>query len=266
MKVSELWTDEHKWETWRRVEVAICEVLADEGRIPKEVLPAIRAATISTERVRVLEEETHHEMIAVIRAMAESAGEDGRWIHFGVTSSDVQDTALALQLQESLQVIRDDLVRLADGRVGQRYMPRLVAHNIQRLDLACHEIAVGMASGAVGTHANISSTTEEQICQRLGLDIDPATNQIIARDRYASMVCILAIVATSLSRLAPSSLRVYDLAQRVRMYAMPALENVTLWHERDISHSSVERVMLPMVITCLAYEIRLLLGEDDAQG
>lgn len=268
MKVADLWTDEAKWDSWRRVEVAVCEALVEDGQIPSDYLPAIRQATISSERVRVLEAETHHEMIAVLRAMQESAGENpGRYIHFGLTSSDVQDTAMGWTLTTATRAIIDGLTQLREPTVGRRFVPGLIDHNLWRLDRAVQEVRIGKISGAVGTHANVNFVVEQRICEMLDLAVEPASSQIVARDRYAAYLSILACVAASLNCFPltadPRREKIWDLSQRVRMCLFPAFESVALWHERDISHSSVERVTLPTATMCLHYMVRILLGEAE---
>lgn len=267
MKVADLWTDEAKWDSWRRVEVAICQALTEDGWIPDNAIEAIEAARIDTARVRVLEEETHHEMIAVLRTMAESAGDAGRYIHLGLTSSDVQDTAMGWTLTTATRAIIDGLVRLQEPAIGRRFLPGLIDHNLWRLDRAVQEIRIGKVSGAVGTHANVNAKVERRVCEMLDLMVEPSSSQIVARDRYAAYLSILACVAASLTCFPltadPQREKIWDLSQRVRMCLFPAFESVALWHERDISHSSVERYTLPTATSCLDYMVRILLGEAE---
>src|SRR5215212_3044788 len=316
--MARVWADEQKYEYWRRVEVAVCEAWAELGVVPEDALPAIRAATFDLKRIDEVFAETRHDVIAFVRSMAESAGPAGRDIHFGLTSSDVWDTATSLQLVEATDLLIADVDRLEKSvskvAVEHRLTPcigrshgihaepttfghkltvwvAMLRRNRERLVAARCEIAVGQISGAVGTHANVPGRVEEVVCERLGLAVEPASTQILQRDRHAAYVSTLAVIAATLEMMATelrhlqrtevfeaaepfsagqqgsSSMphkrnpelteRICGLARVVRAAALPALENVALWHERDISHSSAERIILPDATTALDYMLRL---------
>jgi len=316
--MARIWADEQKYEYWRRVEVAVCEAWAEQGVIPADALPAIRAATFDLKRIDEVFQETRHDVIAFVRSMAESAGPAGRYIHFGLTSSDVWDTATSLQLVEATDILLADIDRL-DTAVSAKAVehrhticigrshgihaePTTFGHKLTvwvamlrrnrvRLVAARHEIAVGQISGAVGTHANVPAHVEEVVCERLGIAAAEASTQILQRDRHAAYVSALAVVAATLEMMATeirslqrtevmevaepfsagqqgsSSMphkrnpelteRICGLARIVRAAALPALENVALWHERDISHSSAERIILPDATIALDYMLRI---------
>jgi adenylosuccinate lyase len=316
--MARVWADEQKYEYWRRVEVAVCEAWAEQGVIPEDAIPAIRAATFDLKRIDEIFAETRHDVIAFVRSMAESAGPAGRYIHFGLTSSDVWDTATSLQLVEATDLLLGDLERLdtAVSKVAVEHRntpcigrshgihaePTTFGHKLtvwvamirrdrERLVAARREIAVGQISGAVGTHANVPARVEEVVCERLGLAVEPASTQILQRDRHAAYVSTLAVIAATLEMFATemrhlqrtevneaaepfsagqqgsSSMphkrnpelteRICGLARVVRAAALPALEDVALWHERDISHSSAERIILPDATIALDYMLRL---------
>jgi adenylosuccinate lyase len=316
--MARIWADEQKYEYWRRVEVAVCEAWSELGVVPAEALPAIRSATFDLKRIEEIFAETRHDVIAFVRSLAESAGPAGRYIHFGLTSSDVWDTATSLQLVEATDILLDDVERLerAVTRVALEHRatpcigrshgihaePTTFGHKLavwiamlrrdrERLAAARREIAVGQISGAVGTHANVPARVEEIVCERLRLAAEPASTQILQRDRHAAYVSALAVVAATLEMMATEirslqrteigevaepfsagqqgsssmphkrnpelSERICGLARVVRAAALPALENVALWHERDISHSSAERIILPDATIALDYMLRL---------
>lgn len=316
--MARIWADEQKYEYWRRVEVAVCEAWAEIGVVPEDALPAIRAATFDLKRIDEVFKETRHDVIAFVRSMAESAGPAGRYIHFGLTSSDVWDTATSLQLVEATDILLADIDRLETavsaraveykdtvciGRShGIHAEPTTFGHkmavwvamirrNRERLLAARKEIAVGQISGAVGTHANVPARVEDVVCERLGIAPAEASTQILQRDRHAAYVSALAVVAATLEMMATeirslqrtevmevaepfsagqqgsSSMphkrnpelteRICGLARVVRAAALPALENVALWHERDISHSSAERIILPDATIALDYMLRI---------
>ncbi|MCC6176424.1 MAG: adenylosuccinate lyase [Chloroflexi bacterium] len=317
-EMARVWSDENKYECWRRVEVAVCEAWAEQGIVPRDALPAIQAATFSLERIEQVFAETRHDVIAFVRSLAESAGPSGRYIHFGLTSSDVWDTATSLQLVEATDILADDLERVeaAVARLAVEHRrtpcigrshgihaePTTFGHKLAvwvamlrrdriRLQQARTEIGVGKISGAVGTHANVPARVEEVVCERLGLAVSPASTQILQRDRHAAYVAVLAVVAATLEMMATelralqrtevgevaepfsagqqgsSSMphkrnpelgeRITGLARVIRAAAVPALEDVALWHERDISHSSVERIIFPDATIGLDYMLRL---------
>jgi adenylosuccinate lyase len=320
-----IWTDEARMEAWRRVEVAACEELpgllgetrmpagggplptSGEGAGPTPAeLEAIRAATFTVQEVNERERTTDHDVAAFVDVLAESAGTAGRWIHFGLTSSDVLDTALALQLKAAGEVIlpgarelvgalaaraREHVGTVCAGRThGVHAEPTTFgvklagfafeAHrNAQRLERAFGQAAAGAVSGAVGTYAATSPEFEERVLARLGLEREPVSTQVVARDRQAELLSAIALAGTGLERLATEirhlqrtevrevqepfrsgqkgssamphkrnpikAEQIAGLARVLRGNAQAAFENVALWHERDISHSSVERVILP---------------------
>jgi adenylosuccinate lyase len=302
-----LWTDTYKLKTWLQVEIAVCEAQAELGYIPQDAVAEIKAkANFDPQRVLEIEAEVRHDVIAFLTNVNEYVGDAGRYIHLGLTSSDVLDTALALQLVASLDLI---LERLQDLSQAIRYQAQQhrntfmvgrshgihaepitfgfklagwlaeVLRNRDRLVHLRQNIAVGKISGAVGTYANIDPRVEAIACSLLGLEPDTASTQVISRDRHAEYVQQLALLAASIERFAVEirnlqrtdvleveeffakgqkgssamphkrnpirSERLTGMARIIRGYAVAALENVALWHERDISHSSVERVMFP---------------------
>ncbi len=309
-ELGEIWTDEARMEAWRRVEVAACEELPgllgeSRGPTPAE-LEAIRAATFTVKEVNERERTTDHDMAAFVDVLAASAGEAGRWIHYGLTSSDVLDTALALQLKAAGEVVvpgaralLDALAVRARAHAGTLCVGRthgvhaepttfgvklagfaFEAHrNAQRLERAFAQASVGAVSGAVGTYAATSPEFEARVLARLGLEREPVSTQVVARDRHAELLGAVAIAGAGLERFATEvrhlqrtevrevqepfregqkgssamphkrnpikSEQITGLARVLRGNAQAGLENVALWHERDISHSSVERVVLP---------------------
>jgi adenylosuccinate lyase len=303
-EIGAIWTDEARMETWRRVEVAACEEM--EGPTPAE-LEAIRGATFTVEAVQERERVTDHDVAAFVDVLQRGAGLAGRWIHFGLTSSDVLDTALALQLQAAGEIVlsgaRELVVVLADrarehvetvcvGRThGIHAEPTTFgiklagfafeAHrNLQRMERAFAQASIGAISGAVGTYSATSPDFEERVLSRLGLAREPVSTQVVPRDRHAELLQAIALAGAGLERLATeirhlqrtevreveepfrsgqqkgssamphkrnpiTSERITGLARVLRGNASAAVENVALWHERDISHSGAERVILP---------------------
>ncbi len=307
--MGELWTETYKLKTWLQVEIAVCEAQAELGKIPEEAVEEIkRKANFDPKRVLEIEAEVRHDMIAFLTNVNEYVGDVGRYIHLGLTSSDVLDTALALQLVASLNVILERLEQLSQAiryqaqqhrntvMIGRSHgihaepitfgfkLAGWLAEVLRHRDRLCRlrqEISVGKISGAVGTYANIDPRVEEIACQKLGLEPDTASTQVISRDRHADFVQQLALLGASIERFAVEirnlqrtdvleveeffakgqkgssamphkrnpirSERLTGMARILRGHAVAALENVALWHERDISHSSVERVILPDV-------------------
>ena len=306
-EMGDLWTETYKLKTWLDVEIAVCEAQAELGYIPKEAVEEIKAkANFDLDRVLEIEAEVRHDMIAFLTNVNEYVGDAGRYIHLGLTSSDVLDTALALQLVASLDVL---LARVEDLIQAIRYQAQKhrytvmigrshgihaepitfgfklagwlaeMLRNRERLCSLRKQISVGKVSGAVGTYANIDPKIEAISCQKLGLEPDTASTQVISRDRHAEYLQVLALVTASIERFAVEirnlqrtdvleveeffskgqkgssamphkrnpirSERLTGMARIVRGHAIAALENVALWHERDISHSSVERVVFP---------------------
>ncbi len=316
-EMGNLWTDTYKLKTWLQVEIAVCEAQAELGYIPAEAVEEIKAkANFDLKRVLEIEAEVRHDMIAFLTNVNEYVGDAGRYIHLGLTSSDVLDTALALQLVASVDVL---LTRLEDLIQAIRYQAQQhrntvmigrshgihaepitfgfklagwlaeVLRNRDRLVRIRSEVSVGKISGAVGTYANIDPRVEAIACQNLGLEPDTASTQVISRDRHADFVQTLALVAASIERFAVEirnlqrtdvleveeyfskgqkgssamphkrnpirSERLTGMARIIRGNAVAALENVALWHERDISHSSVERMILPDSCTLVDFMI-----------
>jgi adenylosuccinate lyase len=305
--MGELWTETFKLNTWLQVEIAVCEAQAELGYIPSEAVAEIKAkAKFDPKRVLEIEAEVRHDVVAFLTNVNEHVGDAGRYIHLGMTSSDVLDTALALQMVASLDVLMQQLEALIQAirfqaqqhrntvMIGRSHgihaepmtfgfkLAGWLAEVLRHRDRLCQlhkTIAVGKISGAVGTYANLDPQVEAIACQLLGLEPDAASTQVISRDRHADFMNGLALLAASIERFAVEirnlqrtdvleveeffskgqkgssamphkrnpirSERLTGLARMIRGYAMTALENVALWHERDISHSSVERVMLP---------------------
>lgn len=302
-----IWSDEYKLQTWLQVEIAVCEAQAELGYIPQDAVDEIKAkAKFDINRVLDIEKEVKHDVIAFLTNVNEYVGDAGRYIHLGMTSSDMLDTALALQivasldlimqkLEECIQAIRYQAQQHRDTvMIGRSHgihaepmtfgfkLAGWLAEMLRNRDRLCaikKSIAVGQISGAVGTYANIDPKIEELACQKLGLEPDAASTQVISRDRHAEFMNGLALVTASIERFAVEirnlqrtdvleveeffskgqkgssamphkrnpirSERLTGMARLVRGYAVAALENVALWHERDISHSSVERVAFP---------------------
>jgi adenylosuccinate lyase len=306
-EMGDIWTDNYKLKTWLQVEIAVCEAQAELGYTPQEAVEEIKAkANFDPQRVLEIEAEVRHDVIAFLTNVNEYVGDAGRYIHLGLTSSDVLDTGLALQMVVSLNLILESLEELIQAIRYQAQQHRYtvmvgrshgihaepitfgfklagwlaeVLRNRDRLVRLQKEIAVGKISGAVGTYANVDPKIEAIACQKLGLEPDCASTQVISRDRHADYVQQLALLTASIERFAVEirnlqrtdvleveeffskkqkgssamphkrnpirSERLTGMARIVRGNAVAALENVALWHERDISHSSVERVILP---------------------
>ncbi|MEI6045830.1 MAG: adenylosuccinate lyase [Chloroflexota bacterium] len=315
-EMARIWSDENKIEAWLAVEKAVCEAWAGRGVIPPEAMPAIRQGSCSLKRMQEIERETDHDVIAFLRATGETVGPEARFIHLGLTSTDVVDTALSLQAVEALDLIRHETAELQAilerralefkdtvmiGRThGMHAEPTTfgfklavwadeVRRHLKRLDEAREMIAVGKISGATGTHANVPPDLEDEVCLALGLKAAPVSTQTLQRDRHAQYISTLALVGASLEKFAVEirhlqrtevreveepfgekqqgssamphkrnphrSERIAGLARLLRGYATTALENVALWHERDISHSSTERVIFPDA--CLVLDFML---------
>ncbi len=305
-EMGEIWSERTKIDTWLKVEKAVCEAWNRRGRIPDRAMSTVRAATCDLERMREIELEVDHDLIAFLRATGETMGADARFMHIGLTSSDVVDTGLALQTGAAAKVIDRELTHLicVVGRQAVTYRdammigrthgmhaePTTFGHKLavwydelrrqrRRLSLAIEDIKVGKISGAVGTHAHVGPELEEEVCRELGLAVAPATTQIIQRDRHAYFLAVVSGIGGTLEKIAMeirhlqrtevseveepfdpgnqgssamphkrnphASERISGLARLLRGYATTAAENNALWHERDISHSSTERVILP---------------------
>lgn len=313
-EMKKVWSDENKFNKWLKVEIAVCEAWAEVGAIPKTALPEIRKARCDLQRMNEVLKETHHDITAFLKAVSESIGDESRYIHLGLTSSDIMDTALALQLAEASKILEKDISKLTDvikkraiqykhtimmGRTHGVHAEPItfglklalwaeeMKRNSRRFEDAREAIAVGKISGAVGTHATVPPEVENIACRNLGLNVDPVSNQVVQRDRHAQFVTTLAILASSLEKFATeirglqrtevleaeepfeegqtgsSAMphkrnpelceRVCGLSRLVRGYSLTSMENITLWHERDISHSSNERIILPDSCLVLDY-------------
>ena len=306
-EMGRVWSEENKFQKWLDVEIAVCEVHAEMGTIPREAVEEIKArAKFSVQRINEIEKITNHDVIAFTTNLAESIGEASRFVHYGLTSSDVVDTANALLLRESCDILLSKIDGLMDvlkkrafefkntPQVGRTHGIHAeptsfgltfalwydeMNRNRERLGRAREAVAVGKISGAVGAFAHLDPIVEERVCERLGLKAAPVSTQIIQRDNYAEYLSTLAIIASSLDKLALTvrhwqrtevreaqerftkgqkgssamphkrnpiiSERICGIARVVRANSLVGLENVALWHERDISHSSAERVVLP---------------------
>ncbi|MEI0494620.1 adenylosuccinate lyase [Brachyspira intermedia] len=315
--MGELWSLQNEFQVMLDVEIAACEAMAEIGEIPAEAVKNIKEkATFTVERIAEIEKETNHDIISFVTAVQENVGEGGQYIHKGLTSSDVKDTALAVMMKRSAEIILDDLKRLSEvllrrakehkytpciGRThGIHAEPMTLGlkfilwydeneRNIKRVEEAKKQVSVGKLSGAVGTYSNIDPRIEEIVCKKLGIEADKVSTQIIQRDRHAQYLTTLAIVASSLEKFATeirnlqrtdireaeeyfsekqkgssamphkrnpiTCERISGLARIVRGNALASMEDITLWHERDISHSSVERVILPDSTIAVDYAI-----------
>jgi adenylosuccinate lyase len=316
--MKQVWSEENKFQMWLEVELAVCQAWAEVGAIPKEAVPKLKQARLDLKRMNEILKVTHHDMTAFLNALAETLGEESRFIHLGLTSSDVVDTALSLQLLEAADLLAQDIDGLLQilkakalehkdtimmGRTHGVHAEPItfglklalwyseMERNRQRLEEARRVISVGKLSGAVGTHATVPPKMEELACARLGMAVAPISSQIIQRDRHAQFVTTLALIASSLEKFATeirglqrteileveepfepgqtgsSAMphkrnpelceRICGLARLMRGYALTSMENVALWHERDISHSSTERIILPDSCLLLDYTLDL---------
>ena len=342
-EMGRIWSDDNKFRMWLKVEIAATETLSEAGMVPATAAKAIRGrGAFDLARIHELEAEVKHDVIAFTTAVAEKIGPESRWLHFGLTSNDVVDTAQALQIHEASLIIRNDLEALKTvlkrralefqhtptiGRThGVHAEPTTfglklanwyseIERDIARFEHAAEDMRVGKISGAVGTLAHLTPELEEKICERLGLKTAAISSQVIQRDRHAFYVATLAVIASTLDKIAteirhlqrtevreaeeyfsekqkgssamphkrnPITLeQISGLARVVRSNAQAALENVALWHERDISHSSVERIILPdstilvdyllhktttLIDTLLVYPERMMANLESSGG
>ncbi len=302
-----VWTDENRFQKWLDVEIAVCEVLAETGEIPTEAAAQIRKnASFSVDRIREIEAVTHHDVVAFTTSVAETLGPESRFVHLGLTSTDVVDTAQALQVREASRLIEGAIVALKQtlGRQAKEYRDTVMMgrthgihaepislglkfavwyaeteRNLERFQRARKVLEVGKISGPVGTFSHLPPRLEEAVCRRLGIGFARVSTQTLQRDRHAEYLCTLAIIGSSYDKMATEvrhlqrtevreasepfgksqkgsssmphkrnpigSENISGLARVLRSNAMVALQNVALWHERDISHSSAERVVLP---------------------
>jgi len=323
--MKKIWSDKNKFDQWLKVEIAVCEAWAELGEIPREDIVKIRKASCNLKRIAEFLKVTHHDMTAFLNSVAESLGAESRFIHLGLTSSDVMDTALGLQVTQAADILAKDVAELISvleskaiehkytimmGRTHGVHAEPItfglkialwteeMRRNARRLAEARKNISVGKISGAVGTYATVPPEVEKIACARLGLAPAPISSQIVQRDRHAQFLTTLAIIAGSLEKFATEirSLqrtevreveepfeegqtgssamphkrnpelceRICGLARLIRGHALTSLENIALWHERDISHSSAERIILPD--SCLALDYMLSIFTSIMKG
>jgi adenylosuccinate lyase len=317
-----IWTAENRFRIWLEIETLACEAQAELGVIPKEVVPVIRAkGDFDIARIDAIEAEVKHDVIAFLTSVAEYVGPEARFIHQGMTSSDVLDTCLSVQLVQAADELLADLDMVLESIKLRAYEHKdtvcigrshgihaepvtfglklasfyaEMGRNRVRLQAARENIATGAISGAVGTFANIDPYVEEYVCAKMGLKPEPVSTQVIPRDRHAEYFCVLAVIASSMERIAIEvrhmqrtevleaeeffskgqkgssamphkrnpilSENLTGQARYIRSLCIPALENVALWHERDISHSSVERYIAPDATVALDFSLRRLNG------
>ncbi|MDA8233426.1 MAG: adenylosuccinate lyase [Clostridia bacterium] len=320
-EMGRIWALENKFRKWLDIEVAACEAMAELGKIPKEAVEVIKEkADFNVKRIEEIEAQTNHDVIAFLTCVAEYVGDESKYIHLGMTSSDVGDTALCLQMKEAGEVLLPKLEtlreKIREKAKEHKYTPMIgrthgihaepmtfgmkmllwlaeTERNIERLKRAIETISVGKISGAVGTYANLEPTVEAKVCAKLGLKVAPISTQVIQRDRHAEYMTTMAVIASSLDKFATeirnlqrtdireveeffgkgqkgssamphkrnpiTNERIAGLARVVRGNAQAALENVALWHERDITHSSVERVIVPDSTILLDYMLHLMI-------
>lgn len=314
-EMGSIWTDENKYNAWLEVEILACEAWAELGDIPKEDVALIRQnASFDVNRILEIEEETRHDVVAFTRAVSETLGEEKKWVHYGLTSTDVVDTALSYLLKQANDILRKDLHNfieiLKNKALEHKYTVMMgrthgvhaepttfglklalwyeeMKRNLERFEAAAEGIEFGKMSGAVGTYANINPFVEKYVCEKLGLKAAPISTQTLQRDRHANYVSTLALIATSIEKFATEvrglqksetreveeffakgqkgssamphkrnpigSENMTGLARVIRGHMLTAYENVSLWHERDISHSSAERIILPDATILLNY-------------
>ncbi|MEB3751882.1 adenylosuccinate lyase [Geobacillus sp. FSL W8-0032] len=310
-----IWTEENRFQAWLEVELLACEAWAELGVIPKEDVRRLREhASFDIHRIKEIEEETRHDVVAFTRAVSETLGEERKWVHYGLTSTDVVDTALGYLLKQANAILRRDLETfiqvLKEKAREHKYTAMMgrthgvhaepttfglklalwyaeMERNLERFEQAAKMVEVGKISGAVGTYANIDPFVEQYVCEKLGLTPAPISTQTLQRDRHAYYMATLALIATSIEKFAveirglqKSEVREVEeffakgqkgssamphkrnpigsenmtgMARVIRGYMVTAYENVPLWHERDISHSSAERIILPDATIALNY-------------
>jgi len=321
-ELTQIWSDENRYQKWLEVEVAACEAWARLGKIPGPSIDNIsKNSRFTVERIEEIEAETRHDVIAFVSCVGEYVGDDARYIHMGLTSSDVLDTAYALLLKESSLIILDDIKNLMAAlktrAIEYKHTPAMgrshgihaepitfglkfalwfaeMERNLKRMEDAMEVISYGKISGAVGTFANVPPEVEDYVCTKLGLKPAPISTQILQRDRHAQFFTTLAIIGATIEKIATEirhlqrtevleameafgkgqkgssamphkknpilSENITGMARLLRGYALSALEDVALWHERDISHSSVERVIGPDATTILDFSLKRLKG------
>ncbi|MCE5039113.1 adenylosuccinate lyase [Staphylococcus auricularis] len=316
-EMANIWTDQSRYEAWLEVEILACEAWSKLGDIPAEDVEKIRAnAKVDVARAKEIEEETRHDVVAFTRQVSETLGEERKWVHYGLTSTDVVDMALSYQIKQANEIIEKDINHFLDvlAEKAKKYKYTLMMgrthgvhaepttfgikmalwytemkRNLARFKRVREEIEVGKMSGAVGTFANIPPEIEAHVCKELGLGCAPVSTQTLQRDRHAYYIATLALIATSLEKFAVEvrnlqktetreveeafakgqkgssamphkrnpigSENITGISRVIRGYITTAYENVPLWHERDISHSSAERIMLPDVTIALNYAL-----------
>jgi adenylosuccinate lyase len=314
-EMGSIWTEQNRFQAWLEVEILACEAWAELGDIPKEDVAKLREnASFDINRIKEIEEETRHDVVAFTRAVSETLGEEKKWVHYGLTSTDVVDTALSYVIKQANAIIRKDLENfvgiLKEKAKEHKYTVMMgrthgvhaepttfglklalwyeeMKRNLIRFNQAATMIEVGKISGAVGTYANIDPFVEQYVCEKLGLEAAPISTQTLQRDRHAQYMSTLALIATSIEKMAVEirglqksetreveeffakgqkgssamphkrnpigSENMTGLARVIRGYMMTAYENVPLWHERDISHSSAERIIIPDATIALNY-------------
>lgn len=313
--MEKIWNERNEWQTMLDVEIAACEANAKLGRIPAEAVDVIKAkADFDVDRIHEIDAEINHDIIAFLTCVGEHVGDEAKYIHMGLTSTDVRDTGLCVQLKQASEVILEDLEKLAAvlkrRAVEFKHTPTIgrthgvhaepttfglklllwyseTLRNIDRMKHAAKQMAVGKLSGAVGTYADIDPFVEEYVCKKMGLAREDIATQVVQRDHHAEYVTTLGVIAGTLSQIALEvrhlqrtevreaeeyfspkqkgssamphkrnpvrSERICGMARLIQGYSLPAFEDIPLWHERDISHSSVERVILPDATTALDY-------------
>ena len=320
--MNEIWSEQNKYQKWLDVEVAVCEAWAKLGKIPKKSLENIqKRASFRVERIEEIENITRHDVIAFVSCVAEFIGDDARFVHMGLTSSDVLDTAYALQCKEAGEIIIEDIKALMEALKKRAYeykdLPAMgrshgihaepiafgskfalwyaeMERNLKRMADAVDVISYGKISGAVGTFANVPPEVEEYVSKKLGIKAEPLSTQIVQRDRHAQFFTTIALIGCTIEKIAVEirhlqrtevlevmepfgkgqkgssamphkknpilSENLTGMARLMRGYALSAMENVALWHDRDISHSTVERVIGPDATTILDFALKRLKG------
>lgn len=314
-EMEKIWNERNEWQTMLDVEIAACEANAELGRIPKEAVDVIREkADFDVDRIHEIDAEINHDIIAFLTCVGEHVGDEAKYIHLGLTSTDVKDTGLNVQIKQASDILLADLKKLADvlkrRAVEFKYTPTIgrthgvhaepttfglklllwyaaTLRNIERMKRAAETMCVGKLSGAVGTYADIDPYVEEYVCKKMGLAREDIATQVVCRDHHAEYITTLGVIAGTLSQIAlevrhlqrtevreaeeyfspkqkgssamphkrnpVKSERICGMARLIQGYSLPAYEDIPLWHERDISHSSVERVMIPDATTALDY-------------
>lgn len=314
-EMEKIWNERNEWQTMLDVEIAACEANAELGRIPKEAVEVIREkADFDVDRIHEIDAEINHDIIAFLTCVGEHVGDEAKYIHLGLTSTDVKDTGLNVQIKQASDILLTDLEKLADvlkrRAVEFKYTPTIgrthgvhaepttfglklllwyaaTLRNIERMKRAAETMCVGKLSGAVGTYADIDPYVEEYVCKKMGLAREDIATQVVCRDHHAEYITTLGVIAGTLSQIAlevrhlqrtevreaeeyfspkqkgssamphkrnpVKSERICGMVRLIQGYSLPAYEDIPLWHERDISHSSVERVMIPDATTALDY-------------